>query len=301
MDAFPAFFPLRGRRVVIAGAGAGAAAKARLFEGSPADVVRLTGEAALDAKGYAGAALIFVAGDDEAFIQAAVTAARPSGAPLNVVDRPELSDFHTPAIIDRGAVVAAIGTAGAAPVLASLLRVEIEARIPEHAGPIAGLLGDRREALKRAFPDLAARRAFLRAVLAGPAAEAARAGDLPLASARLEAAIAEGWTAVGRVTFIEPAEADDLISLRAARALNIADVVLMAGGGGGEALLASHGRRDAERLAPEAACSEAFAALARAGRLVAVLGAVADPALVADLARRGIAVEVLAPAPAPAP
>ncbi|MBA3811897.1 MAG: bifunctional precorrin-2 dehydrogenase/sirohydrochlorin ferrochelatase [Caulobacteraceae bacterium] len=296
MDAFPAFFPLRGRRVVIAGDGAGAAAKARLFEGSPAHVVRLTGEAALNPTGYAGAALIFVAGDDEAFTQGAVTAARQSGAPLNVVDRPELSDFHTPAIVDRGPVVAAIGTAGAAPVLASLLRVEIEARIPEHAGRIARLLGDRREALKRAFPDLAARRSFLRAVLAGPAAEAAKVGDLALASGLLDAAIAKGWSAVGRVTFIELGAADDLVSLRAVRALNIADVVVATGDG--EALLASHGRRDAERLAPDSGL-EALAGHAQAGRLVAVVGQAAQPGLVAGLRGVGIAVEVLAPAPAP--
>ncbi|HEX7759463.1 MAG TPA: siroheme synthase, partial [Caulobacteraceae bacterium] len=66
MDAFPAFFPLTGKRVVIAGEGEGADAKARLFEGSPAEVVRLTGEAAADPARYDGAALAFVAIADEA-------------------------------------------------------------------------------------------------------------------------------------------------------------------------------------------------------------------------------------------
>ena len=297
METFPAFFPLRGRRVVIAGEGEGAAAKARLFEGAPAEVVRLTGEAALDPEAYAGAVLVFVASHDDAFTSAAARAARASGAPLNVVDRPELSDFHTPAVIDRGQVVAAIGTAGAAPLLASLLRAEIETRIPEAAGRIAALLGSRREAIKRAFPDLAERRGFLRAILAGPVARAAMAGDLALASRRLRAAIAEGWAAVGRVSFIEPAQATDLISLRAVRALNIADVVVA--GGGAEALLASHARRDAEHLSPQEAGAESLAGLARAGRQVSVVGAVADPALVAALKRLGVAVEVLSAAPAP--
>ena len=40
MDSFPAFFPLTGRTVVIAGDGEGAEAKARLFAGSPATVLR---------------------------------------------------------------------------------------------------------------------------------------------------------------------------------------------------------------------------------------------------------------------
>ena len=48
MDAFPAFFPLAGRTVVVVGAGEPAEVKARLFDGSPARVVRVDGEAALD-------------------------------------------------------------------------------------------------------------------------------------------------------------------------------------------------------------------------------------------------------------
>src|SRR5271165_6039883 len=99
MESFPAFFPLRGLRVIIAGDGEGAEAKARLLAGSPAELVRLTGQAALDPAAYAGAGLIFVASYDRAYASAAAAAARQAGAPLNVVDRPELSDFHTPAIV----------------------------------------------------------------------------------------------------------------------------------------------------------------------------------------------------------
>ena len=47
MDAFPAFFPLAGRRVVIAGEGDPAEAKARLFDGSPARLLRIEAERAL--------------------------------------------------------------------------------------------------------------------------------------------------------------------------------------------------------------------------------------------------------------
>jgi len=86
--------------------------------------------------------------------------------------------------------------------MASLLRAEVEARIPAGAGLIAALLGERREALREAFPDLPLRRAFLRAVLAGPAADAAAVNDAAIAAQLLDAAIAGGWSAVGRVTFI---------------------------------------------------------------------------------------------------
>jgi precorrin-2 dehydrogenase/sirohydrochlorin ferrochelatase len=139
MDAFPAFFPLAGRRIVIAGEGDAADAKARLFDGSPATVARLNPAEALTPGAYAGAALAFVAGGDETFVTGAAAAARAAGIPVNVVDHPALCDFITPAVVDRGEVVAAVGTTGAAPMLAALLRNDLEAAIPEGAGRVAAL------------------------------------------------------------------------------------------------------------------------------------------------------------------
>ncbi|MEO8813527.1 MAG: NAD(P)-dependent oxidoreductase [Caulobacteraceae bacterium] len=298
METFPAFFPLAGKRVVIAGAGAPAEVKARLFAGSPAEVVRLDGAAALDPAAYAGADLIFVASFDPAFRAAAARAARTANVPVNVVDAPEMSDFHTPAIVDRGQVVAAIGTAGASPLLASLLRAEVEARIPEGAGRVAALLGAHREAVRDALPDLPRRRAFLRSVLDGPAAGAAAAGDTVNASKLLLAAIADcGDETMGRVTFIAGINTPDLLSLRAIRALAVADVIV-AHGAAAQARLANHGRRDAERIG-EPADAQGLRALASNGRLVAVLAVTADLALAADLERMGVAVQSLSPAPPP--
>jgi precorrin-2 dehydrogenase/sirohydrochlorin ferrochelatase len=270
MDAFPAFFSLAGGRVVIAGSGEPAAARARLLRGSPAEVVRLEGEAALDPAAYAGARLVFIASHDDAFARRAAAAARQSGAPVNVFDRPALSDFHTPAIVDRGAVVIAFGTAGAAPLVAQMLRADAEARTPEATGRVAALLGERRGAIKAAFPDLVQRRSFVRAILSGPAATAAEAGDVAAAGARLDEAIAAGWAAVGRVDHIDLPPADDLITLRAARAIAAADV--LAADARADGLIASHARRDAERLSLAEADEGALADLVRAGKIVAVIG-----------------------------
>jgi precorrin-2 dehydrogenase / sirohydrochlorin ferrochelatase len=269
MDSFPAFFPLKGARVVIAGDGEPAAARVRLFEGSPAEVVRLEGEAAYDPEAYAGAVLIFIASFDDDFARAAAAAARDAGAPINVFDRPALSDFTTPAIVDRGAVTAAVATGGAAPLLAQALRAELEARVPAEAGETARLLGDRRDAIKQAFPDLAVRRAFLRRLLAGP----------PLDAATLDAAIAAGAKAVGRIVLIDLPESEDLLSLRAVRALAAADVVVAAGPA--LTMAARLARREAERL--DAASGDRLAELAGAGKIVVVLGL---QALVVDGAER---------------
>jgi precorrin-2 dehydrogenase/sirohydrochlorin ferrochelatase len=295
MEAFPAFYPLAGRRVVIAGEGEGAEAKARLFADAPARVERVAGAAARTPRTYAGAALVFVASPDGEFCAAAAEAARAAGAPVNVVDHPELSDFHTPAIIDRGQVVAAIGTAGSAPIVAALLRAELEAKIAPGLGRLAALFGALRAELRAAFPDLARRRAFLRALLQGPVAEAADAGDLAEAERRMRAAIAAGVASAGRVWLIEAPPARDLISLRAARALAEADVLAL--GEGVAADLVVLARRDA----PQRRLAEVGAAFltgeAREGRLAAVLASAAELGPLAQaLAAAGAPVETLVPA-----
>src|SRR5262245_47727521 len=126
MRSFPAFFPLEGRRIAIVGEGPMAEAKARLFEGSPAEVVRFV-EAPGDLAGFA---LVFVALEDPARRAGAVQAARRAGVPVSVVDGPAHSDFYTPSIVDRGELVIGVSTSGAAPTLARDLRARIEAIVP---------------------------------------------------------------------------------------------------------------------------------------------------------------------------
>jgi precorrin-2 dehydrogenase/sirohydrochlorin ferrochelatase len=299
MDAFPAFFPLAGRTVAIVGAGEPAQAKARLFEGSPARLLRITEGQALDPAAYEDASIVFVAAGDTAFRKAAAEAARRAGAVVNVVDHPELCDFHTPALVDRGSVVAAVGTTGSSPLLAALLRNDIEARIPAGAGRVAALFGAMRERLRERLPDLDARRAFLREALTGPAAEAAMADDMAGARRLLEAAL-EAWdagaTREGRLWIVDAAADDDLLSLRAARALAQADV-LIADDEAAPATLAL-ARREARRLAPDAADLTALTAIFAQGlQVVWVGGRAIDGGLLEALAAQGVRIERLRPAP----
>jgi len=267
MDAFPAFFPLAGKTVVVVGAGEAAEAKARLFAGSPAQVRRLDGAPALEPKAYAGAALAFIASADDGFAEAAAGAARAAHVPVNVVDRPALCDFTTPAVIDRGEVVAAIGTGGASPMLATLLRHDIEARVPEGAGRVAALFAGLQDEVRRALPEPHRRRAFLRAALTGPAAQAAMRGDQAGAIRLLREALAGDSPGAGVVQFIDARGPVDLLTLRAARALAAADVLVCDEAAHAEVLALA--RRDAERTGPQA--PERLAELAAQGLRVARL------------------------------
>ncbi|HEY2658637.1 MAG TPA: NAD(P)-dependent oxidoreductase, partial [Caulobacteraceae bacterium] len=242
---------------------------------SPAQIVRLTDAEALDDGSYRTAALAFVASPDAEFRVAATRAARAAGVPVNVVDHPDLCDFTTPAVIDRGEVVAAIGTGGASPMLATLLRQDIEARVPKGAGRVAALFRAAQERIRQALPDLDRRRAFMRAALTGPAAEAAMAGDLDRAHVLLDQALADDLASgrpAGRVSFLAAGGPAELLSLRAVRALAQAEVLVIAKGC--EREIVDLARRDARRLE----------------------GA-ANLALLRDLAEQGLSVVRLAPEP----
>lgn len=298
MDAFPAFFPLSGAKVVIAGEGSGAQAKARLFENSPARIARVAGPEAALAETYRGALLAFIDGGDEVFAQAAASAARAAHVLVNVIDRPALSDFNTPAVIDRGEVVAAIGTGGAAPVMAAMMRAQMEIQVPEGAGRFAALLRRMQTDIRAALPDMAQRRAFLRQAVSGPAAQAATDGDMARAEALLREALARGPGSAGAVRFIAGGAASDLLTLRAVRALSAADAI--GADPGADAEILAYARRDAERLAEGFTVGQ-VAALAAAGQQVArVLAGPPAQAELDALRAAGARVEILPVAAEPA-
>jgi len=299
MDAFPAYFPLAGRKVIVAGSGEAADNKARLFDGSPATLVRLTETEANGPDAFAGAALVFLASEDEAFLAAAAGWARAAGAAVNVVDHPPLCDFYTPALIDRGAVVAAVGATGAAPLLAAMLRNEIEILLPEGTGRIADLFRATRDAVRGALPEMGRRRAFLRQALRSPAAEAALAGD----TARAETLLREALRAfdgkassMGRVDFVIGDGPADLLSLRAARVLSQVDVLIADATRSADILAVA--RRDARRLPLAEMATLRLIELTGEGlRVVCVTAGEVDPSIARTLMLSGAGVSTLRLAP----
>ncbi|MEO6340163.1 MAG: NAD(P)-dependent oxidoreductase [Caulobacteraceae bacterium] len=290
MESFPAFFPLTGKRIVIVGEGEAADAKARLFDGSPAELVRLPADpSVLEAQTYRGALIVFIASDDAEFARAAADAARIAGALVNVVDTPAMSDFATPAIVDRGVALAAIGTGGAAPVLATRLREELEARWPERLGELAELLRRMRGDVRERFPAGPDRRKALRGLLDGPAADAALAGDMALAERLAREAIAAGAAGLGSVRFLTAPPSAELLTLKALRALSAADRIAVEAGAGEEILKLA--RRDAP--VEPLGSAQRLAELAAEGLTVVCVTAAPAADLVEAVRRAGASVEIL--------
>ena len=73
-------------------------------------------------KHLTGAKLVFVATGDEDQDRGDRRRGTPSGIPVNVVDRPDLCDFFTPAIVNRAPLAIAIGSEGTGPVLTQMIR-----------------------------------------------------------------------------------------------------------------------------------------------------------------------------------
>jgi uroporphyrin-III C-methyltransferase / precorrin-2 dehydrogenase / sirohydrochlorin ferrochelatase len=156
LPSLPLFHQLDGQPVILLGEGEAADAKRRLLERAGAIVS--------DDPALRGARLAFVALDGpDADHAAALLRAR--GLLVNVVDRPELCDFTTPAIIDRAPVIIAIGTGGASAGLAKALRQRLETMLPATLGRLADALFAARPGLRTRWPLGADRRRAIDAAL----------------------------------------------------------------------------------------------------------------------------------------
>ncbi len=296
LDAFPVFMRVKNRVCVIVGGGAQAFARARLLSQSSGDLV-VVAEAMdydfaewLAGRGdirYAvgpfrpalldGAALVFAASGNEAADRAVVRAARAARIPVNAVDRPELCDFYVPALVNRAPVAVAIGTEGAGPVLAQMIRARIEAMLPPSLGRLATLAALYRGTVEAVLPEGSARRGFWHAFFGDEPARAVAAGDIGAARRAATRMLERAGEPRGHVALVGAGPgAEDLLTLRAQRLLMEADVIVH------DALvpeaIVAMGRRDADRIAAgkrkgchartQDEINDLLVGLARAGRRV---------------------------------
>lgn len=152
MKQFPLFYNMAGEPVMLLGEGAAADAKRRLIERAGGVPVGENDHAARVA---------FVALEKRTEAEAAAERLKARGLLVNVVDRPDLCDFTTPAIVDRNPVTIAIGTGGASAGLAKALRIRLEAILPEKLGALAAGLFRAREAITQRWPRSDERRRAL--------------------------------------------------------------------------------------------------------------------------------------------
>jgi precorrin-2 dehydrogenase/sirohydrochlorin ferrochelatase len=174
---FPISLDLHGKRVTVIGGGEVALRKVELLLGAGAAVTVVSPEVCPQLAALGGIELrqrpfrpddlggcrLAIAATDQPDVNLEVCReARERGVLVNVVDQPELCDFHVPASIRRGRLCVAISTGGASPALAQRLRRELEAQFPSDYAQFASLLGEmRREIIARVQNENARRELFV--------------------------------------------------------------------------------------------------------------------------------------------
>ncbi|MGV6815991.1 MAG: siroheme synthase CysG [Thiotrichales bacterium] len=248
MDYLPIFLNLQSQPCLVVGGGtiavrkaallAQAGAKIRLVapviaaeieSGEPAHAYELIRREFSDAD-LNGMQLVIAATDNREINKQVSALCKSRGIPVNVVDNPEQCSFIMPSVIDRSPMQIAVSTGGASPVLARMLRTQLESSIPATFGNLAGLVEAYREPVKEALPTVAQRRHFWEKTLEGETAELVFAGKDEAARAALEESLEiERHQAerTGEVYLVGAGPGDpDLLTFRALRLMQKADVVV---------------------------------------------------------------------------
>ncbi len=305
MKHFPIFLAVEGRRIVVAGGGDAALAKLRLLMKTEARLTVVAEDPAPEIRDWARkgklrliervfapgdalcAMLVYGATEDVTEDARVKRIATAEGALVNIVDDLQNSQFITPAIVDRDPVVVAIGTEGAAPVLARRIKADLEERLTPALGTLARV-GKAFRLMAEALPMGRKRRDFWRDYYDrdGPRAHAAGGEEAltptldDLLNRHLAAAPRDGHVALVGAGPGDP----ELLTLKARRLLDEADVVIHDGLvppailelARREAVLIAVGKEGFGAAIPQAAINDTMIEHSRAGAQVVRLKA-GDP------------------------
>ena len=248
MDYLPIFLKVEGRPCLVVGGGKVAARKVALLHRAGATITTVSPVLCSELRTLLEqgvithmahefqdedldeAVLVIAATDDEVVNRRVLELARSRRILVNVVDSPDLCSFIMPSIIDRSPVQIAVSTGGASPVLARLLRSQLESFIPAAYGRLAKLVDEYRQRVKQRFSNSKQRRYFWENILQGRVAELLFTGHEEKARAALEEAIDDTdahYNGPGEVYLVGAGPGDpDLITFRALRLMQQADVVV---------------------------------------------------------------------------
>lgn len=246
----PLFFALGGKRALVSGTNAGAVWKAELLSAAGArvevyaptpseDLLALSndppqGEIVLHRCEWAsddfnGCAIAIGGCETEEESARFAAAARAAGVPVNVIDKPKYCDFAFGAIVNRSPLVLGVSTDGAAPVFGQAVRAKLESLIPSGYARWAEAAKSWRSKVQASGLSFAARRNFWHLFTAEAITHADRVPgnadyDGLLARARMESEKADH----GSVMLVGAGPGNpELLTLRAVRALQSADVILI--------------------------------------------------------------------------
>ena len=265
----PVFYKLHGKKVLIAGGSEAAAWKAELLAAAGADVhihaeqldpvfAELIAAPAVSgsytwhqrpwsAECFTGMQVAICDAETEGEAQAFFCSARAAGVAVNVIDRPAFCEFQFGSIVNRSPAVISISTDGAAPILGQAIRRRIETLLPPGLAGWAKLAQTIRGAVNERLLPGPQRRAFWEAFVdrafgAEPQADAAEH-----ILRHTDTITTGGSRGQGKVTLVGAGPGDaELLTLKAVRALQAADVILFDDLVSGEVLELA--RREAKRM-----------------------------------------------------
>jgi len=268
MRYFPIFIDLQDQKIVVIGGGETATQKVRLLLKTNARITVIAETFTPELRGFEeshqistisraftpldvdAARLVYAATGNHKTDRAVAKAAKHANIPVNVVDDQDACSFITPAIVDRSPVVIAISTEGAAPVLAREIKSKLEAMLPTGFGALANFAARLRPVVAQRLQNSRTRRQFWQRFFKSRARNLIFAGENQRA---LQAAHSEinlslrSKNQIGKISLVGVGPGDpDLITLKAQRRLQEADVIILDGLVNPEIL--EFARRDARRI-----------------------------------------------------
>lgn len=206
------------------------------------------------AEDVVGHQLVYAATEDDELATRVHNAAKSHNIPVNVVDQQHLCTFLTPAIVDRNPVTVAIGTEGAAPVLAREIKAKLDAWLPDNYGKLAQFAQKLRGFIANKVTDGRKRRIIWQKLLYGGFRRFVLAEDFKAARKALKSELAnilesdnKAKAEIGSVALIGCGPGDPgLLTLKAQQRMQDADVLVIDRLVNPDVL--EYARRDAERI-----------------------------------------------------